>query len=144
MVTDNINSIHKQLYKTIKYFRKKWCIDVAQPWLKYWYNYERNRHCPKVRIEILPIVSRRHKYLPLIGILNSLAHIFKEDVYNSMLSRSSPGVVWYTNGRIRISCPTARIVEQAFVKRAAWKEDVLKIDRSTEEKKMWRNDDLPV
>ena len=57
------------------------------------HNYEKNSHCPKVRIEILPIVSRRHKYLLLIGILNSLAHIFKEDVYKSILSRSSPGVV---------------------------------------------------
>lgn len=60
---------------------------------RYIYNYKKNWHCPKVRIEILPIVSKRHKYLPLIGILNNLAHIFREDVYRSILSRSSPGVV---------------------------------------------------
>lgn len=67
-------------------FTQHSCIEVL-------YDYEKNWHCPKVRVEILLIVSRRHKYLPLIGILNSLAHIFNEDVYKSILSRSSPEVV---------------------------------------------------
>lgn len=47
----------------------------------------------------------KHKYWQLIGILNNLADIFKDEAYNRTVFRSSDDVLRCTNGRILTKCP---------------------------------------
>lgn len=73
--------------KYFKLIRNIMIINLLKKW------YHKIWHWPNVSIVMLATVKSRHKYLPVTGILNNLAHIFNEEVYKSIVSKSSPGVL---------------------------------------------------
>lgn len=54
-----------------------------------------------------------------MGTENNFDFIFKVEVNNKIVSKSSPGVSWYTNGLILTSCPIFFNMSQAEVSQAA-------------------------